>query len=1072
MLKEADLKRPVSQNVKVDAHRRAGRLRLRCFQWICLLAWSVSLAPELLAQYDLKFPQPSAELSIHSNAEKIRRWRQGGWDVFHLSGQAQLSQGNIGVGANEAIVWVESDPGDRPATVLVYLEESARLEIQQKSGSVDRFEDDSWFGRMRTRSGVQFNNLVQEISADNAPAIFDRGLNRRQQELDTLQQTQYVISPITGQVQEVLPETPSTPTPGGILPAPQPNAGILPGPLGNSPSNPPPVANSNMSTQVSIVPKNTGMGGNINRRRGNRPGEYIYINTGGTQITIDSSEIGRLDQMGQPATNRLVIQADNIVAWESPMVRMDGTTTSRWEIYMEGNIVFAQGNRVVFAERMYYDVLSRRGTILKADVLTPVPSYKGLLRLKADVVQQLDENNLQAFGAAITSSRLGVPRYWLQSDQLNISRTPRQSVDPFSGMPIVNPATGEQVGDDYFVESRANKVYLGGVPVFYWPRLRTDLKNPNYFISRFRLGNDNIYGFQLGVGVDLFQILGIRNQPDNARWVANLDYLSKRGFGGGTDADYRGPSLFGAAGLTDSYFRSWFINDEGFDNLGLDRRMVPLEEDFRGRVLWRHHKRYARGHNLRAEVGWLSDRNFLNQYFEQEWDQDKNYTTGIWLEKNINSQSFNLVADYGLNDFFTHTDWLPRFDHYVIGQPLLFDRAVWHAKSTISYGSFRTAVPPTNAVDQVAFDPVIWEGVNREGIVTGTRQEIDFPFCIGPTKLVPYVLGGASYYQQDFAGDEYVNFLGQVGLRTSFPMWRVDPTVHNTLLNLNGLAHKMNWTTEYLYAETTNNFDKLPLYNQLDDDAQEYFRQRLAFNTFGLPVGLGNNVDLKYDERYFALRSNTQGNVTTPAMEIAGDLFMVRTGIRNRWQTKRGLPGEARIVDWVTFDVNYNMYPDMDRDNFGARYGMLDYNLRWHLGDRLSVLSDGFFDFFSQGLRTASLGTKMSRPGVGEVYVGFRSIEGPISSNVLLMTGAYRMSEKWIVRGASAIDLAESGNISQSLNVTRVGESFLVSAGVQSNTSQDNVGFIFAIEPRFVPSGRLGMLGGQRILPASSVNLD
>ncbi|MCP4080272.1 MAG: hypothetical protein P8J91_09595 [Pirellulaceae bacterium] len=1065
------MKRRVIQMRIVGIDRRAGGLRPHWFCLLCLLGVLLGSTSESLAQFDLTFPQPSAELTVHGHAEQIRRWRQGSWDVFHLVGNARLSQGNITLGAEEAIVWVDTEPGEQAASILVYLEKSAQLEIKQESGKLDRFEDEQWFGRLRTRSGMQFNNLVQEISADNAPAIFQRGNERRQQEIETIRQAQYVISPITGEVQEVLPETPAIPQPANQFPN-QLGGPISPAPANGAATLPPPVSNSNMNTQVSIVPKNTSRGSNLNRRRGNRPGEYIYINTGGTQITIDSTELGRLDQMGQPRTSRLVIQADNIVAWESPMVKMDGSATSRWEIYMEGNIVFAQGNRVVFAERMYYDVLSRRGTILKADVLTPVPSYKGLVRLKADVVQQLDENNLQAFGAAITSSRLGVPRYWLQSDQLNISRTPRQSVDPFSGLPVVNPQTGEQVGDDYFIESRANKVYLGGVPVFYWPRLRTDLKNPNYFISRFRVGNDNIFGFQLGVGLDLFQLLGIRNQPENARWVSNIDYLSERGLGGGTDADYRGPSLFGTAGLTDSYFRSWFINDQGFDNLGLDRRMVPLEQEFRGRLLWRHHKQYSRGHNLRAEIGWLSDRNFLQQYFEKEWDQDKNYSTGIWLEKNINSHSFNLVADYGVNDFFTHTDWLPRFDHYVIGQPVMFDRAVWHGKTTISYGSFRTAVPPTNSVDAPNYDPLAWEGFNREGIVTGTRQEIDFPIDIGPSRVVPYLLGGASYYQQDLAGDEFVQFLGQIGVRTSLPLWRVDPTVHSTLLNLNGLAHKINWTSEYLYADASANFDRLPLYNQLDDDAQEFFRRRFAVDTFGVTPGLGENIALKYDERYFALRSNTQGNVTTPAMEIADDLLMIRTGFRNRWQTKRGLPGEARVVDWVTLDVNYNFYPKKDRDNFGARYGMFDYDFRWNIGDRLSVVSDGFFDFFSQGLRTASLGTKMSRPGVGDLYVGFRTIEGPISSNVLLMSGTYRMSEKWILRGASAIDFAETGNIGQTLNVTRVGESFLLSMGVQSDTSQDNLGFLFAIEPRFFPSGKLGLVGGQRILPASTENLD
>ena len=910
-------------------HRRSGLLRwhyaLKVMIWLVVTGW----ASGSWAQFDIKFPQPSPELRITGDADQIQRWRQGSWDVFYLKGQVNLQQGSVVMTSGECIVWVETPAGDTAATVLIYMENSVVVQVpgQSPQDPPNRFQDEQWLGRMRTRAGVQFNDFVQEISPDNAPAIFDRGLQLREQELQQIRQAQYVISPITGQVQEVLPPTPDNsqsfaPPPAGmVLGAPANNNVMSPMPTPRVPA-----AVGNVATNVNIMPKNMKLGGSVNRQKGTQPGEYIYTNTGGTQITVDSTELGQLDQMGQPRNSRLVIQADNIVAWQNPVIQLNGSTGSRWEIYLEGNIVFAQGNRVIYAERMYYDVLSRRGTILNAEVLTPVPSYKGLLRLKADVVQQTDDNNLQAYGAAITSSRLGMPRYWLQADQLSVSRTPQASVDPVSGLPLVDPATGQQIGDDYFVESRSNRVYVGGVPVFFWPTLRSDLNNPNYYIDRVRFGNDQIFGIQLGLGLDLFQLLGIRNRPENARWVANADYLSERGIGIGTDADYSGPSLLGRPGETDSFLRSWFINDSGLDNLGLDRRAVPLDQEFRGRLLWRHHKTWGPGHHLRAELGWLSDQNFLQQYYERDWDQDKDYTTGLWLQRNFNTQSLNLIADYRINDFFTQTDWLPRFDHYVIGQPVLFDRAVWHGKTTIGYGRFRTANPPTNAVDLAKWDPLAWEtdpitfaGVDRQGIVTGTRQELDFPFQLGPGKVIPYVLGDASYWQQDLNSEELLRLLGQVGVRTSLPMWRVDPTIHNSILNLNGLAHKLTFETEFLYADSDQDLDRLPLYNPLDDDAQEFFRRRFAFDTFGITAGIGENTPLPFDERYFALRSGMQSNVTSPAMEIADDLMMFRTGIRNRWQTKRGLPGEARVIDWVTLDVQYNYYPDADRDNFGTR---------------------------------------------------------------------------------------------------------------------------------------------------------
>ncbi len=1054
--------------------RRVRACLAACLNLFCLLGFATSAT----AQIDIEFPRPSAELGIHANAAQISRWTQGSWDVFHLAGQARLSQGNVQLLAGEAVLWVDRQPGDQPRTVIVWLEQSVEVTMGNSQAAAQeagtRLVDEQWFGRLYSIPEVQFHNFVQEISPDNAPPIFHRGMTRRQQEsAGEVQPVQYlspgsptVISPITGEIQQVPLEGTGQP---GFVPQQQ----ILP-------VNPQPiVSGGNMTTDVDIIPRGSAAG-NFRGFQGAVQGEFVQILTGGVRVNVDSTELAEVDQFGQPRTSRLVIQADNVVAWRNPVINPDGTGGSRYEIYLEGNVVFAQGNRVVYADRMYYDTTFRRGTILNADVLTPVPSYAGLVRLRADVVQQLDDNQYQAFGAAITSSRLGVPRYWLQSDQITVTRQQQPTIDPITGYSFVDPATGlPAAGENYFAQSNANRVYVGGIPIFYWPTLRTDLRNPNYYIDRVRIGNDSVFGFQLGLGFDLFQLLGIRNVPQNTSWVGNIDYLSERGFGFGTDVDYQTTSFFGVPGRVDGYLRSWFINDSGLDNLGRDRRAVPLEAEFRGRVLGRHRHIFAPGFQLRGEVGWLSDRNFLEQYYEREWDEDKDYTTGLWLERNLGTQSFNLLADVRLNDPFTQTEWLPRFDHFILGQPLLGDRLVWHGHTTIGYGRFRSAVPPTNPVDFAKWDPLAWEqpgagitGVDREGVVAGARHELDFPVQLGAVRVVPYVMGDASYWQEDLAGDEVTRLLGQTGVRASLPMWRVDPTIHSTLLNLNGLAHKMTWETELLYANSDQDFERLPLYNQLDDDAQEFFRRRFAFDTFGITQGVGENTPLRFDERFYALRSGLQSSVASPNMEIADDLMIVKAGLRNRWQTKRGLPGEARVVDWITLDVQGNFYPDAARDNFGSDFGMVDYDFRWFLGNRLSLVSDGYFDFFSQGLRTASVGTNMSRPGVGNLYVGFRTIEGPISSNTLNAALTYRMSDKWILRGSSSYDFGATGNIGQSLSFIRVGESFLVRLGVNADISRDNVGFIFSVEPRFLPSGQLGLVGGQRIPPASANYLE
>ena len=147
---------------------------------------------------------------------------------------------------------------------------------------------------------------------------------------------------------------------------------------------------------------------------------------------------------------------------------------------------------------------------------------------------------------------------------------------------------------------------------------------------------------------------------------------------------------------------------------------------------------------------------------------------------------------------------------------------------------------------------------------------------------------------------------------------------------------------------------------------------------------------------------------------------------------------------------------------------MLDYDFRWHIGDRVSLVSDGFFDFFSDGLRTVSLGLNGSRPGVGNLFLGVRSIEGPISSNVLTAAATYRMSEKWGVRASSQVDFGETGTIGNTVNLIYIGESFLWNFGVNADASRGNVGFRFGFEPRFLNGSRIFNPGGQPVPPAGS----
>ena len=787
--------------------------------------------------------------------------------------------------------------------------------------------------------------------------------------------------------------------------------------------------------------------------------EQIAMLDSGVNIIIDDvSGFGTVD-----------ISTDRIVIWTSadqvPALEPNAATTGDepLEFYMEGNIVFRQQDRVIYAERMYYNVREEYGVVLDGEMLTPIPGYEGLVRLKADVLRQVDPFRIQGQSGAITTSRLGVPRYWLQSGDFVYEDLPEP------GVSSVDPITGEpRVTSTKRVTSRSNRVYLAEIPVFAWPSLSANLERPSFYLESFRLNNDRVFGSQILTEWNLHQLLGHHTPARGTEWTLELDYLSKRGPAMGTNYTWDRDSVFHIPGPTFGFLHAWGIYDTGLDNLGKGRRAVPLETNNRGRILSRHRQFLHDGYQFTGEIGLVSDRNFLEQYYEEEWDEEKDQTTGVEFKKLTDNKSWSVTADVRVNDFFTQTNWWPRLDHFWIGQPILSDWLSWTEHTNVGYGKIQIADAPTNSKELAKFDPLAWEA-EREGLRAVSRQRLDLPLQWGGAKIVPYALGEAGFWEQTLVDQDVTRLFGQLGVRASIPVVRINPNVSNRLFNVNGIAHKIVYESEFFWADADYELADMALYDRLDDDSTEFFRRRFFFDTFGgVP---GGDIPLKFDERFYAARTGLQRWVTSPSSEVAKDLMIWRIAARQRWQTKRGMPGNQRVVDYIKLDIEGNIYPDPDRDNFGQEIGLLNYDFRWHAGDRFTVLSDGMADFFSSGLRTVSLAGMISRPGTYRFIGGVRSIEGPFSSSILYGSTSYRLSPKWIVNYATSLDFGKTGNIGQRGQFVRVGESFLVGLGFNYDRSRDNFGVQFSVEPRFL-AGRLGRVGNVPILPVGYNGLE
>ena len=60
------------------------------------------------------------------------------------------------------------------------------------------------------------------------------------------------------------------------------------------------------------------------------------------------------------------------------------------------------------------------------------------------------------------------------------------------------------------------------------------------------------------------------------------------------------------------------------------------------------------------------------------------------------------------------------------------------------------------------------------------------------------------------------------------------------------------------------------------------------------------------------------------------------------------------------------------------------------------------------------------------------------------------MTPKWLSTFGTSFDLSNQGNIGENFRLTRVGESFLFTVGLNVDVSRGNVGFNIALIPRFL----------------------
>jgi len=299
--------------------------------------------------------------------------------------------------------------------------------------------------------------------------------------------------------------------------------------------------------------------------------------------------------------------------------------------------------------------------------------------------------------------------------------------------------------------------------------------------------------------------------------------------------------------------RSYLINDNGQDRLGRfdSREDISPEHDLRGRVRWQHRQFLPLDWQSTFEISYLSDPEFLESWEEKEFDTDKGQETLVYFKQQRDNWAFDFLGKWRLNDFDYTVTELPTAGFHIAGADI-FEIFTYHHDGYISRFAER---PGHRDVPDYSGDYAPWrlgQMLDQDDYAFGlSRHELALPLHWAGWHIAPTVIG--KYVYNDASGEVDNSFVqGAAGFRASTQLWHVDHDVKSRIWDIDGLRHVVIPEVSVFWV---------------DSDLTE---------------------------------------------AVSRDVYNFT--LRQRFQTKRGRPGNKHSVDFLRFDASVNLL-ERDEEN-------------------------------------------------------------------------------------------------------------------------------------------------------------
>ncbi|MDD5645107.1 MAG: LPS assembly protein LptD [bacterium] len=438
--------------------------------------------------------------------------------------------------------------------------------------------------------------------------------------------------------------------------------------------------------------------------------------------------------------NMQVLSASGNVVVEYMDMRLTADTiklqVEKKEISASGNVRLYRAGNIYQADNIVYNFETGTADIMRCKYNVP-PIYGSVER-----VGKIDDKVFVADNASVTTSDFDEPEYRIEGKYIEI-----------------------YLGDRVVVKDAV--VYMGKVPVFYWPYYSRSLEDdkPKFFVVP---GHDSEWG--------TFVLTGVNWKLDkNIKGTSRIDYRSRRGIAWGTDIKYKQDRIQGEINTYHAFDKNRELDDG-----------THIHDNNRYRLKWKHRQILADDITFFAEFNKQSDKDIIKDFFRKEYSREIQSRTHGEIAKYGDKFKIGVSARKRLNTFYNVVERLPQVNIDLANQKL------W--ETPIYYES-------SNSAAYLNYD----KEFQRHREYSSGRVDTFHRFCLpvnyfDALSVNPYAEYRGTFYTN--AVDEQNDIMRNVftaGVETSTKFYRVFNVEHN-FFDIHDIRHVFQPQVVYTYT--------------------------------------------------------------------------------------------------------------------------------------------------------------------------------------------------------------------------------------------------------------------------------